>query len=108
MSKLDLLLSGPLTSSQILGPLSEFWDINAILEMTFFFNSFILQGDQVDEFQRLCEVQSDKATIEITSRFKGKVHQIHFGPGDIVKVALGFFFNLNRGILELFAWIYFA
>lgn len=47
---------------------------------------FVSEGDQVDEFQQLCEVQSDKATIEITSRFKGKVHQIHFGPGDIVKV----------------------
>ncbi|KAF0888080.1 hypothetical protein E2562_010790 [Oryza meyeriana var. granulata] len=47
---------------------------------------FVSEGDQVDEFQRLCEVQSDKATIEITSRFKGKVHQVHFGPGDIVKV----------------------
>ncbi|CAO2192756.1 unnamed protein product [Urochloa humidicola] len=47
---------------------------------------FVNEGDQVDEFQPLCEVQSDKATIEITSRFKGKVHQIHFGPGDIVKV----------------------
>ncbi|KAK3160725.1 hypothetical protein QOZ80_1BG0063560 [Eleusine coracana subsp. coracana] len=47
---------------------------------------FVSEGDQVDEFQPLCEVQSDKATIEITSRFKGKVHQILFGPGDIVKV----------------------
>lgn len=47
---------------------------------------FVAEGDQVDEFQPLCEVQSDKATIEITSRFKGKVHHIHFGPGDIVKV----------------------
>lgn len=46
----------------------------------------IWQGDQVDEFQQLCEVQSDKATIEITSRFKGTVHQIQFAPGDIVKV----------------------
>lgn len=50
------------------------------------FLTFILQGDQVDEFQPLCEVQSDKATIEITSRFKGKVHQVLFAPGDIVKV----------------------
>jgi 2-oxoisovalerate dehydrogenase E2 component (dihydrolipoyl transacylase) len=50
----------------------------------------VLQGDQVDEFQQLCEVQSDKATIEITSRFKGTVHQIHFAPGDIVKVALDY------------------
>ncbi|KAM0832463.1 hypothetical protein ACQ4PT_064873 [Festuca glaucescens] len=47
---------------------------------------FVSEGDQVDEFQQLCEVQSDKATIEITSRFKGTVHQIHFAPGDIVKV----------------------
>ncbi|KAJ3676129.1 hypothetical protein LUZ60_003541 [Juncus effusus] len=47
---------------------------------------FVQEGDQVEEFQRLCEVQSDKATIEITSRFKGKIHQIHFTPGDIIKV----------------------
>lgn len=40
----------------------------------------------MEEFQRLCEVQSDKATIEITSRFKGKIHKINFNPGDIVKV----------------------
>ncbi|KAE8816037.1 Lipoamide acyltransferase component of branched-chain alpha-keto acid dehydrogenase complex [Hordeum vulgare] len=48
--------------------------------------SSAVQGDQVDEFQQLCEVQSDKATIEITSRFKGTVHQIQFAPRDIVKV----------------------
>lgn len=43
----------------------------------------------MDEFQRLCEVQSDKATIEITSRYKGKIHQILFVPGDVVKVVPG-------------------
>ncbi|OVA02622.1 Biotin/lipoyl attachment [Macleaya cordata] len=47
---------------------------------------FVQEGDQVEEFQPLCEVQSDKATIEITSRYKGKVSQILYGPGDIVKV----------------------
>ncbi|KAL4202831.1 hypothetical protein AMTRI_Chr02g265540 [Amborella trichopoda] len=47
---------------------------------------FVHEGDQVEEFQPLCEVQSDKATIEITSRYKGKVSQIRFLPGDIVKV----------------------
>ncbi|KAK6930191.1 hypothetical protein RJ641_004285 [Dillenia turbinata] len=43
-------------------------------------------GDHVEEFQPLCEVQSDKATIEITSRYKGKVSEILYVPGDIVKV----------------------
>ncbi|XP_058758152.1 lipoamide acyltransferase component of branched-chain alpha-keto acid dehydrogenase complex, mitochondrial isoform X2 [Vicia villosa] len=43
-------------------------------------------GDFVEDFQPLCEVQSDKATIEITSRYKGKVCNILHVPGDIVKV----------------------
>lgn len=46
------------------------------------------QGDQVEEFQPLCEVQSDKATIEITSRYKGNVVHLLHVPGDIVKVGL--------------------
>lgn len=47
---------------------------------------FVQEGDSVEEFQRLCEVQSDKATIEITSRYKGKVSRVRFIPGDIIKV----------------------
>lgn len=47
---------------------------------------FVQEGDQVEEFQPLCEVQSDKATIEITSRYKGKVLHILHSPGNIVKV----------------------
>lgn len=47
---------------------------------------FVQEGDQVEEFQPLCEVQSDKATIEITSRYQGKVCQILHVPGNIVKV----------------------
>ncbi|XP_042517775.1 lipoamide acyltransferase component of branched-chain alpha-keto acid dehydrogenase complex, mitochondrial-like isoform X2 [Macadamia integrifolia] len=47
---------------------------------------FVQEGEQVEEFQRLCEVQSDKATIEITSRYQGKVSHILYSPGDIVKV----------------------
>lgn len=40
----------------------------------------------VDEFAPVCEVQSDKASVVITSRYKGKVSQILHHPGDIVKV----------------------
>lgn len=47
---------------------------------------FVQEGDQVEEFQPLCEVQSDKATIEITSRYRGKVAHVLHVPGNIVKV----------------------
>jgi 2-oxoisovalerate dehydrogenase E2 component (dihydrolipoyl transacylase) len=43
-------------------------------------------GDSVEEFQPLCEVQSDKASIEITSRYAGTVAALHHGEGDVVKV----------------------
>lgn len=47
---------------------------------------FVQEGDQVEEYQPLCEVQSDKATIEITSRYKGKVSKVLHTPGDTIKV----------------------
>lgn len=47
---------------------------------------FVKEGDEVDEFQPLCSVQSDKATIQITSRYKGKVLRLKFVPGNVVKV----------------------
>lgn len=47
---------------------------------------FVCEGDDVEEFQPLCEVQSDKATIEITSRYKGKIYNLIHLPGNIVKV----------------------
>ncbi|CAI8610683.1 unnamed protein product [Vicia faba] len=47
---------------------------------------YVQEGDFIEDFQPLCEVQSDKATIEITSRYKGKVCNILHVPGDIVKV----------------------
>ncbi|XP_076883688.1 lipoamide acyltransferase component of branched-chain alpha-keto acid dehydrogenase complex, mitochondrial-like [Bidens hawaiensis] len=47
---------------------------------------FVQEGDQVEEYQRLCEVQSDKATIEITSRYNGTVAKVLHVPGDIIKV----------------------
>ena len=34
----------------------------------------------------MCEVQSDKATVEITSRYDGKIVKVNYQEGDIVKV----------------------
>lgn len=48
---------------------------------------FIKEGDVVKSFDRLCEVQSDKATVEITSRYDGKILKVHHEEGGIVKVS---------------------
>ena len=47
---------------------------------------FIGVGDTVEQFDPICEVQSDKANIEITSRHAGTVRTICFEEGDIAEV----------------------
>ena len=37
------------------------------------------------EFQQLCEVQSDKASVEITSQYEGTVTRLLHTEGDIVQ-----------------------
>ncbi|KPI86680.1 putative Dihydrolipoamide branched chain transacylase [Leptomonas seymouri] len=38
-------------------------------------------GDKIEDFDPLCEVQSDKATVEITSRYSGVVKAVHIAQG---------------------------
>ncbi len=47
---------------------------------------YVAEGDSVDEFGRVCEVQSDKATIEITSPWAGVVKRLRHAVGDTVPV----------------------
>lgn len=48
---------------------------------------FVQEGDQVQQFDRICEVQSDKATVEITSRYDGVVVSLAGGAvGSMVQV----------------------
>ncbi|KAF9922612.1 hypothetical protein FBU30_007260 [Linnemannia zychae] len=47
---------------------------------------FVKAGDKVEEFDRLCEVQSDKASVEITSRFTGTIASLKYKVGDMAKV----------------------
>ena len=47
---------------------------------------FVAPGDVLSQFDRVCEVQSDKATVEITSRYDGKVLNLNGNVGDMMKV----------------------
>ena len=43
-------------------------------------------GDSVTEDQPICELMTDKATIEITSPKSGVVHKLYCDVGDIIEV----------------------
>ena len=47
---------------------------------------FVKVGDKVDEFDQLCEVQSDKATVEITSPHIGTITSLAYEVGAMAKV----------------------
>ncbi|KAI9308292.1 2-oxoacid dehydrogenases acyltransferase-domain-containing protein [Cunninghamella echinulata] len=47
---------------------------------------FVEPGQTVAEFDKICEVQSDKASVEITSRFSGKITKLYHQPNDIARV----------------------
>jgi 2-oxoisovalerate dehydrogenase E2 component (dihydrolipoyl transacylase) len=51
---------------------------------------FVEPGARVEEFSPLCEVQSDKASVEITSRFAGVVKKLHYDAGEMAKVGRPF------------------
>jgi 2-oxoisovalerate dehydrogenase E2 component (dihydrolipoyl transacylase) len=45
---------------------------------------FVRPGDHIRQFDKVCEVQSDKATVEITSRYDGKVAALRHQVGSMV------------------------
>ncbi|XP_054730315.1 lipoamide acyltransferase component of branched-chain alpha-keto acid dehydrogenase complex, mitochondrial [Anastrepha obliqua] len=47
---------------------------------------FVKVGDTVEQFDNLCEVQSDKASVTITSRYDGKIVKLHHPVDDIALV----------------------
>jgi 2-oxoisovalerate dehydrogenase E2 component (dihydrolipoyl transacylase) len=55
---------------------------NGIFQLT----RFVKEGDKVEEFSKICEVQSDKAAVEISSRYEGTIMKLYHETGAIAKV----------------------
>jgi 2-oxoisovalerate dehydrogenase E2 component (dihydrolipoyl transacylase) len=72
-------------------------------------------GDRVEQFDLICEVQSDKASVDvsftapaaifqcvhstplkITSRFEGLIEKLHYEVGDMAKVGTVGFSQLAK------------
>ncbi|KAJ5359046.1 uncharacterized protein N7496_011459 [Penicillium cataractarum] len=47
---------------------------------------FVKPGDRVSQFDPICEVQSDKASVEITSRYDGVIASIHHEADEMAEV----------------------
>ncbi len=59
---------------------------------------FIQEGQKIKQFDKVAEVMSDKANVEITSRYDGVVTKLHYPKGGIAFVCWMCFF--------LFAFFY--
>lgn len=44
---------------------------------------FVQPGARVEQFDKICEVQSDKASVEITSPFDGVIKKLHYEADDM-------------------------
>ena len=46
----------------------------------------VKEGAKIKQFEKIAEVQSDKATVEITSRYDGIVKKLHYKTNEMAKV----------------------
>ncbi|KAK6353746.1 hypothetical protein TWF730_008173 [Orbilia blumenaviensis] len=47
---------------------------------------FVQPGAKVEQFDNICEVQSDKASVEISSRYDGVIKKLYYEAGDMAIV----------------------
>ena len=53
---------------------------------------FVEEGDFVHQFDKVADVQSDKATVDITSRYEGVITKLNGEVGDMLKVGQPLFY----------------
>jgi len=59
---------------------------------------FVKEGQTISEFDPVCEVQSDKATVEITSRYEGTVQKLAYSStGSMIQVGEPILWILEKG-----------
>ncbi|XP_053489978.1 lipoamide acyltransferase component of branched-chain alpha-keto acid dehydrogenase complex, mitochondrial isoform X2 [Ictalurus furcatus] len=76
------------TSYAAAGPILQFKlsDIGeGIMEVTVK-EWYVKEGDRVSQFDSICEVQSDKASVTITSRYDGVIRKLHYDVDSIAIV----------------------
>uniref|UniRef100_A0A2M4A5W8 Dihydrolipoamide acetyltransferase component of pyruvate dehydrogenase complex n=2 Tax=Anopheles triannulatus TaxID=58253 RepID=A0A2M4A5W8_9DIPT len=85
--QLALGRSAPLHTSALLERLVSFHlsDIGEGIREVTVKEWYVKVGDVVEQFDNLCEVQSDKASVTITSRYDGKIAKLHH---DVDSIAL--------------------
>ncbi|KAG7245590.1 hypothetical protein CRUP_019517, partial [Coryphaenoides rupestris] len=47
---------------------------------------YVKEGDKVSQFDSICEVQSDKASVTITSRYDGVIRKLYYAADDTALV----------------------
>lgn len=58
--------------------------------------AFIQPNQRLNQFEEVCEVESDKASVVITSRFDGHVKNVYFKEGDVIEVG-STLFDIDTG-----------